>query len=523
MKAVDAKTMQAMDRRAVRAFGMRSIQLMENAGSAVALTVKREFDLCKRPSCRVSIVAGKGNNGGDGFVAARHLKAMGIEARVFLIARPGEIKGDAGVNMKIWQKSGGELLAIASPRDLKKHSGVLKHSSIIVDALFGTGLSSPVKGLYAGVIGLINSLNKKVISIDVPSGIDGSTGAVNGAAVKADITVTMALPKTGLYMYPAREYAGSVEVAGIGFPEKLISDARLRWNITCAGFVKGVIAGRRADSHKGAYGHVLVVAGSPGKSGAAYMAAMGAMRSGAGLATIAFPEGLNPAMEAKTIEVMTLPLPETPDGCLGSVSYKKLRPFLDKASSIVIGPGLGVSKEAAFLVEMLLRDASVPLVIDADGLNVLKANPGIIRKAKAGVVITPHPGEAARLLGISGSDIQSERLACAERLAGITGATVVLKGASTIIADPDGTVFINPTGNPGLSTAGTGDVLSGMIGAFLGRGIRQLSAAAVAVYIHGLAADEIKKTAGEAGMLATDLLARIPAILNSLSAETQKK
>lgn len=523
MKAIDGKTMQAMDRRAVRAFGMRSIQLMENAGRAVALAVKREFDLCKRPSCRVSIVAGKGNNGGDGFVAARHLEAMGIETRVFLIASPGEVKGDAGVNMKIWRKSGGEFIAIASPRDLKKHSAALKHSSIIVDALFGTGLSSPVKGLYAGVIGLINSLNKKVISIDAPSGIDASTGAVNGAAVKADITVTMALPKTGLYMYPAREYAGRIEVAGIGLPEKLVSDTRLRWNITCAKFVKGVLAERRPDSHKGAYGHVLVVAGSPGKSGAAYMAALGAMRSGAGLATIALPEGLNLAMEAKTTEVMTLPLPETPDGCLGNVSYKKLRPFLDKASSIVIGPGLGASKEAAFLVEMLLRDSPVPLVIDADGLNVLRGNPRLIRKAKAGVVITPHPGEAARLLGKSSSDIQSERLGSAERLAGITGATVVLKGAATIIADPSGEVFINPTGNPGLSTAGTGDVLSGMIGAFLGMGIRQLSASAVAVYIHGLAADEIKKTTGEAGMLATDLLARIPAVLNSLSAGTQKK
>lgn len=523
MKAIDAKTMRAMDRRAVRAFGMRSIQLMENAGRAAALAVKREFDLCKRPSCRVSIVAGKGNNGGDGFVAARHLKAMGIETRVLLIARQAEVKGDAGVNMKIWQRSGGELISIASLRDLKKHSAALRHSSIIVDALFGTGLSSPVKGLYAGVIGLINSLGKKVISIDAPSGIDASTGAVHGAAVKADITVTMALPKTGLYMYPAREYAGRIEVADIGFPEKLISDARLKWNITCDRFVKGVIATRRPDSHKGSYGHVLVVAGSPGKSGAAYMAALGAMRSGAGLATIALPEGLNLAMEAKTIEVMTLPLPETPDGCLGRVSYKKLRPFLDKASAIVIGPGLGASKETAFLVEMLLRDASLPLVIDADGLNALSGNPRLIRKAKAGVVITPHPGEAARLLGKSSSDIQSERLGFAERLADITGATVVLKGASTVIADPSGEVFINPTGNPGLSTAGTGDVLSGMIGAFLGMGIRQLSASAAAVYIHGLAADEIKKTTGEAGMLATDLLVRLPAILNSLSAGTQKK
>ncbi|MCR4288482.1 MAG: NAD(P)H-hydrate dehydratase, partial [Deltaproteobacteria bacterium] len=203
--------------------------------------------------------------------------------------------------------------------------------------------------------------------------------------------------------------------------------------------------------------------------------------------------------------------------------YKKLRPFLDKASSIVIGPGLGASKEAAFLVEMLLRDSPVPLVIDADGLNVLRGNPRLIRKAKAGAVITPHPGEAARLLGISGSDIQSERLGSAERLAGITGAVVVLKGASTIIADPSGEIFINPTGNPGLSTAGTGDVLSGMIGAFLGMGIRRLSASAVAVYIHGLAADEIKKTTGEAGMLATGLIAQLPAVLNGLSAGTQKR
>ncbi len=523
MKAVDAKTMRSIDRRAARAFGMRSIQLMENAGRAVALAVKREFDLCKRPSCRVSVVAGKGNNGGDGFVAARHLEGMGVAVRVFLVARQGDMKGDAAVNMNIWRKSGGEVVVIASPADLKRHSAALKHSSVIVDALFGTGLSSPVKGVCAGVIGLVNSLGKKVISVDVPSGVDASTGAVLGAAVRADITVALALPKTGLYVYPAREYAGRVEVADIGLPERLVTDERLRWNITCAGFVKGVLQPRRPDSHKGDCGHVLVVAGSPGKSGAAYMAAMGAMRSGAGLCTIALPEGLNPAMEARTIEVMTLPLPETPDGRLGGASYKRLRPFLDKASSIVVGPGLGDSKEAAFLVEMLLRDSSVPLVIDADGLNALKGDPRIIRKAKAGAVITPHPGEAARLLGVKSLDIQQARLDSAERLAGMTGATVVLKGASTVIAGPDGTVFINPTGNPGLSTAGAGDVLSGMIGAFLGRGIGSMAASAVAVYVHGLAADDIKKTSGEAGMLATDLLARIPAVLNALTAGTQKK
>ncbi len=516
MKLADARTIQAIDRKSIRDYGVKGLQLMENAGSGVAEIILRELAACTGGSGRVSIIAGKGNNGGDGFVAARHLKNRGVNVTVFSFAPIEEIKGDAGVNAASWNKMDGETFFISTGASLKNIGSTLRHSSIIVDGIFGTGLSSPVRGLYSEVIELVNSLNKKVIAIDIPSGVDATTGAVLGSPVRADITATMAMPKIGLYVYPGREYSGRIEIVDIGAPRALIYDKAIRWNLTSAEDIKGILRPRRADTHKGTYGHVLVLAGSAGKTGAALMSAMGAMRIGAGLVTIGLPQDLQASMEAKTTEVMTLGLPQTSQKTLGLSSYGAVKKFMADKSALVIGPGLGVSDDMAGLIRKIIREADYPVVIDADGLNNLTGRLEALRDTKARLVLTPHPGETARLMDMTTAQVQSDRLGVAEALARKTKSTVVLKGAGTVIASPDGVIYINPTGNPGLSTAGTGDVLSGMIGGLMAQGYQAQSSAIAAVYIHGAAGDEVKKESGDMGMIATDILPFIPKIIKSL-------
>lgn len=516
MKLADRKTIRKIDSLSVRAFGMRSLQLMENAGRGVAEAVIREassFDF--KP--KVAVFCGKGNNGGDGYVAARHLRNSGLDTVVFSFVRIAELKGDALVNARIWENMGGEVFLIRTKADLEKRASAIKHSGVIVDAIFGTGLSSAVRGVQAEAIGFINGLRRnkrKVVSVDVPSGIDSTTGGVHGCAVRADLTVTMAIPKAGLYIYPGRSYAGRVEVGDIGVPGSLLTDPSIPWNVTTEEDIRRIIRPREADTHKGTYGHAAVLGGSPGKTGAPYMAAMGALRAGAGLVTIALPSGLNAVMEEKTVEAMTRPLPQTPDGVLGEESFGEVSKFLEGKSVLVMGPGLGTSKDTTALVKMIIKSLRVPAVIDADALNALIGDPGALSMARAPVVITPHPGEASRLLKVQTKDVQADRIGSALRLSKITRSTVVLKGASTVIAGVDGTLYINPTGNPGLATAGTGDVLSGMIGGLISQGCKPFDAAVAAVYIHGLAADLVRKRSGEAGMIATDLLPLIPGLLN---------
>lgn len=517
MKIADAKTIRAIDARAMKQFGLRGLVLMENAGRGAADAIRWELEALGCPRGRVSIIAGKGNNGGDGFVAARHLANAGARPAVFLLAKPEDLKGDALVNATVWRKMGGEIIPVLSARDLKKYETALAHSCVVVDAIFGTGLSSPVKGLYAEVIGFINGLKRPVIiAMDIPSGIDATTGAVLGCAVRADVTATMALNKPGLCQYPGKEYAGRIEIVDIGIPRSMTEDGTIRWNLITDDIVRRSIRPRRPDAHKGAYGHLLVIAGSYGMTGAAYMAATGAMRAGAGLATIALPESLNTVMEAKATEVMTAPLPEAAGGGLGVVSYPKVKAQMEGKSAVVFGPGIGATADVFSLLENIIRDSKIPMVIDADGLNCLAGNVSVLKKAKAPVALTPHPGEMSRLLGKTTAGVQDDRVGSALSLSKKTGATVVLKGAATVITSPDGQVYINPTGNAGLATAGTGDVLSGMIGGLMAQSLSPPEATVAAVYIHGLAADKLKDlNGGEAGMMATDLFAVIPGLINS--------
>jgi NAD(P)H-hydrate epimerase len=464
MKLVSADTMRSLDRLVVRDYGIKGLVLMENAGRGIAEIVKRECS--RKKGKRVSIVVGKGNNGGDGFVCARHLKNSGFNVSLLSLAGIKEIKGDAGVNARIWEKMG-SIKTIRTAGDIKKHSSALIHSTVIVDGLFGTGLSTPVRGLYAKVIDFINDIGRPVISIDIPSGLDATTGKVLGTCIKAEVTATMALPKIGLFLYPGRELAGRVEVVDIGMDigmGELIEKADLRWHLIDDCEVTERLGPRGRDTHKGTYGHVLVLAGSTGKTGAAYMTAMGAMRAGAGLVTLGVPESVHPALEEKTAEVMTYPLLETAERTLGEGSYKQAEKLMEGKAAVVIGPGLGTpNAEIAGFLERIVRGCTVPIVIDADGLNALEGRTSILKKAGRRCILTPHPGEMARLLGINSKEVQADRVGSAERLAEKTGCTVILKGAGTIIATHE-RVFINLTGNPGMATAGTGDVLSGMIG-----------------------------------------------------------
>ncbi len=516
MKLADARTIQAIDRRSIRDYGIKGLQLMENAGRGAAEIILRELQGYHKGG-RVSIIAGKGNNGGDGFVVARHLRNRGVEVTVFSFAPAEEMKGDAGVNAASWKKLDGETFFISTGASLKSIEPKLRHSSVIVDGIFGTGLSSPVRGLHAEVIDLVNGLDKLVIAIDIPSGIDATTGAILGTAVRADITATMAMPKIGLYTYPGRGHSGRIEIVDIGAPRALIDDKTIKWNLTTGPDVKCILKPRSGDSHKGTYGHVLVLAGSPGKTGAALMSAMGAMRMGAGLSTIGLPEGLLSSMEAKTVEVMTLGLPQTPRTTLGLSSYDAVKRFMADKSALVIGPGLGVSDDIAGLIRKIIKEADYPVVIDADGLNNMAGRVEALRDTASKIILTPHPGEMARLMDMTTSQVQSDRIGVAGALAGKTGATVVLKGAGTVIALPDGDIHINPTGNPGLSTAGTGDVLSGMVGGLLAQGYDAAAASVAAVYIHGAAGDEVRKENGGMGMIATDILPFIPKVIKSLT------
>lgn len=513
MKIADASTIRDIDRVAVEKYGISGLQLMENAGRGVAEVVLKELGEAACGS-KAAIFAGKGNNGGDGYVAGRHLHNAGIAVTIYTLCKLDELKGDAASNAASWRKMNGRIEELLSNEAVKAAAESIEKSDIVIDAIFGTGLSEEVTGVHGEAIRLINRLNKKIISIDIPSGIHATTGAVLGEAVRASLTATMAMPKLGLLLFPGRAHTGRVEVVDIGVPREVISEPSIKWNLLGPSDISGILKPRKSESHKSSHGHLLVLAGSPGLTGAAYMSGAAALRAGAGLVTVGVPESLHGIMEVKTTEVMTVGLPET-NRRLGTAAYEEIRRIAANKTALVIGPGAGTSEELMKLIELILQDIHIPVVIDADGLNSFAPKIASLKGLKTEVVLTPHPGEMSRLLNMKIQAIQADRIGAAEKLVEMTGATVVLKGAYTVIACPSGQVYLNPTGNPGLATAGTGDILAGMLGAFLAQGYSAFEASAAAVYIHGLAGDEAKSKSGELGMIATDLLGFIPSIINS--------
>jgi ADP-dependent NAD(P)H-hydrate dehydratase / NAD(P)H-hydrate epimerase len=356
----------------------------------------------------------------------------------------------------------------------------------------------------------------------MPSGLSADVGTLLGEHVRADLTVTMALPKRGLLLYPAAEHVGRLVVVDIGFPTPVREHAAVRCHVLAAQAIAAQLQNRSADTHKGTYGHVLIVAGSPGKTGAGALASLAALRTGAGLVSFALPHALNAAMEAKLTEVMTIPLPESEPGVLGGEAVKRLMEWLEGKSALILGPGLGTHPETMRCVHEVLRQVRIPTVLDADGLNALAADPDSIGDIQAPLVLTPHPGELARLRRTTTAAIQADRLVVAQETARAYKAVVVLKGAHTVIAEPEGTLYINLTGNPGMATAGSGDVLSGMIGALLGQGYTPSMAARIAVCTHGLAGDLAAMALGERSLLAGDLVETLPRAFQELTQRQER-
>ncbi|MCR4402101.1 MAG: NAD(P)H-hydrate dehydratase [Firmicutes bacterium] len=506
--------MREIDRKAIEEVGIPGTVLMENAGRAVADAVKRLLE--GTPGRRVCIVAGKGNNGGDGFVAARHLVNSQVRVKTFLVGKADEVGGDAKVNLDVLRRMGVDVEEIG-PDDVHRVRVAASVSDVVVDAIFGTGFKGEPGGYVAQVIDAINESGRPVVAVDVPSGLDASTGKVSASCVKARCTVTFGLPKIGLLLYPGASYAGELVVADIGIPRTFLADERLKLNLSTADDVRRCLPVRDPDSHKGSFGKVLVVAGSQGMAGAATLTSLAALRSGAGLVTLAVPKSLQDIVHSRFTEVITRALPETESGSVSLQAQALLDGILRGVEALAIGPGLSMHSETAQLVRNVVMTTSVPAVIDADGLNAVAQDPGTLRTSKAPVVLTPHPGEMARLTGLSVHEIKRDRLAVAMKAAAQWGKVVVLKGARTVIADPSGEAYINPTGNSGMATAGSGDVLTGLIAGLLAQGMSALAAAVLGTYVHGLAGDIAAARRGEMGMIAGDILECVPEALARLA------
>ena len=513
MRVVRGREMQRLDRRAIEGYRIPGLLLMEHAGQCVAQEIQRRYRV--GPETRVAVVAGKGNNGGDGFVVARALYRKGVPVEVFLLASPREVGGDARVNLEILQRLGVPVQRVTGS-SLPRIRRRLNQAHVRVDAIFGTGLSTPVRGLHALVVEAMNrSPGRPTVAVDMPTGIHADTGEVLGCAVRAAVTVTMGLPKLGLFLPPGMEYAGTVTVADIGFPKELVHGPG-RIQLLEAKPLASWIPPRPLNSHKGTYGRVLVVGGSAGKTGAAALASEAALRVGAGLVTLALPKSLNPAMETKLTEVMTLPLPETPEQSLALDAEEPLLKAAQQADLVALGPGLSTHPETVALVRRLMGRLRQAVVLDADGLNALAGSVRVLAQGPGPTVVTPHPGEMGRLAGMSAARVQQDRLGVASAFARRHKVWVVLKGARTLVADPDGSVAINVTGNPGMATGGTGDVLTGVLAGLMAQGIPAGRATRLGVYLHGLAGDLAAESLGEEGALAGDLLSALPAALRRL-------
>ncbi len=509
MKLVTAEEMRELDRRTIDEVGVPSLVLMENAGRTTYQILRQEFPGLSGP---VAVVAGRGNNGGDGFVVARYLANDGIPVTVFLLAEKNQVQGDARVNLDILDQIGVEVVETLTEEGLSPAAHFLSRAELIVDALFGTGLNSPVRGLMRALIERINHLRPPVLAVDIPSGLSADTGEPLGVAVQADVTVTYGFPKLGQILPPGRDYVGRLWQVDISIPPALAK--ALKIELAEAHELRRCLPPRPFGSHKGTFGHLVVLAGSEGKTGAATLTAEGGLRAGAGLVTAAVPTSLNDILEVKLTEAMTLPLPEASGArAFGRQSLEPLQEFMADKTALALGPGLGTHLETAELVCNLVRHLPQPLVIDADGINCLSRDPDCLQEAAGPRILTPHPGEMARFLKTTPAEVQARRLEVAQEVAAQYGSFVVLKGAQTVVAAPDGRVSINPTGNPALASGGTGDVLTGLIGGYLAQRLNPWDAARLGVYLHGLAADYLAEQTTPQGLIAGDLLAVFPELL----------
>jgi ADP-dependent NAD(P)H-hydrate dehydratase / NAD(P)H-hydrate epimerase len=508
MHIVTAEHMRALDRAAIEDCGIPGIDLMERAGRGTADYILHTFP--EAASGRVVILCGRGNNGGDGFVIARCLLQAGACVCAALAGSCERVQGDARITMESFQELDGRIVELCSDEDLTRIEDDLRDACLVVDALLGTGLTNNVTGLYERVIEFVSAASPApVVAVDIPSGIDAATGRVLGCALKAHSTCTFGLPKYGHLLYPGAGYTGELTVIDIGIPQHLIAQAQLPGRLQDIADFKATLSVREPDTHKGSFGHILLLAGSVGKTGAAVLSARAAMRCGAGIVTVAAPEKAQGHIAAHLIEAMSVPL----DDCNGSLAPEALQQILDLCADktvLALGPGLGSTHAVAETVRGLIAQVQLPMIIDADALNALARDPRLITQVPGPVILTPHPGEMARLTGLSSARVQADRVGAACSLAADLDAIIVLKGARTIIAAPDGNHWINMTGNAAMASAGMGDTLTGIIAGLLAQGVPALTAARLAVCLHGRIADMIVRERGSAPVLASEIIEHIP-------------
>ena len=509
MEILTGEQMRRVDRRAIDEFGVPSLDLMEAAGRGVAAALLEEFPEARQAG--VLILCGKGNNGGDGLVAARHLAALGLEPRVVLLADGDGLSGDAATNLAAARAAGIEVHETPDETRWQAERSSLDSGRIVLDAMLGTGVRGGARGLVARVIEDLNRVAPRVAAVDLPSGVDGDRPHTDGCAVTAQRTFTLCRPKVALVLGDDSVRAGRLRVIPIGIPAAALRAEPVDLEWIDADLARSLLPARPSDSHKGTYGHLLAVAGSAGKSGAAVLLARASLRCGVGLVTVATPVSAQGAVAVQQAEVMTEPLAETDDGVLAGGGADPALSLLATRDALALGPGLGSAGATCAAVESIVAGAERPSVIDADGLNAFAGNLAGLAARPAPTVLTPHPGEAARLLDIGNDEVQADRLAAVRRIARETSAVVVLKGHRTLIARPDGRVSVNSTGNAGMATAGTGDALTGAIGAFLARGLDGWDAARLGVYVHGDAGDRARRQLGQESMIASDLIANLPA------------
>ncbi|HUP61004.1 MAG TPA: NAD(P)H-hydrate dehydratase [Thermoanaerobaculia bacterium] len=499
MKILNSDQMRRIDRRTTERFGVPSIVLMENAAIAVVDAIFQHYP----ESERVAIVCGTGQNGGDGFAVARHLENRGVVPVIVVAGDRGSVKGDALTNLHVCERLGIPIYDIRDGDGIETALAHVADADLVVDAIFGTGLNRAPAGVHADVIRGIAELRIPVLAIDLPSGANASSAEPFEPCIQAEVTVTFAAPKLCHVFEPAALYCGEVIVADISIPEMAVEEESVALALITPKSVQPHVAPRLAATHKGTYGHVAIIAGSPGRSGAAVLCARGAIRMGAGLVTVMTDPDTAKLVHAGSIESMTW-------------ARNDLREFLHNKSAALLGPGLPDDENAYANTRAMVTTIELPLVIDASGLNAFAARAGELNPRRLPRVITPHPGELARILETDAKSIARDRIAAAREAARASNCVVVLKGYQTLVAEPDGHVFVNPTGNPGMASGGMGDVLGGMIAALLARGTDPLDAACAGVYVHGLAGDVLKEEQGDTGLAAMDLADRIPHAIQRL-------
>ncbi|MDW7998255.1 MAG: NAD(P)H-hydrate dehydratase [Thermodesulfovibrio sp.] len=511
MKVVTSNEMAEIDRKTINYYGLSSVVLMERAALSVA---KHALKLSPK---NVIILAGPGNNGGDGIACGRIIKDKVKTVKVFQLFSEEKLSEDCKLQLKIAKKFGVPIVVGYPEND------EIDQADTVIDAIFGTGLKRKIEGKTAEFIDRLNSFRKFTVAVDIPSGVSSDTGEILGTALKADMTVTFGLPKRGHLLYPGKDYTGELIIEDIGFPKELTESENLNISLIERDFVRSLVPPRPKYSHKTRYGHVLVVAGSTGKTGAAVMTAKAAMRTGSGLVTMAIPASLKFIFQSKVLEEMVLPLPCT----VNTLSKEALPEIMDfvkeKANSVAFGPGVGVNEDVEIILRELILNCPHPIVIDADGITVLSRILNVVKDSKSEIILTPHPGELSRLINISVKEIEKQRIDIAQKVAKDFNVVVVLKGVPTVIAEPQGRAYLNTTGNPGMATGGSGDVLTGIIASLIGQGLSPFYASLLGVYLHGLSGDIASRKKGFHGLIAGDIIEALPEAFIELTDEMDSK